>query len=380
MPRFKDYTNTVITNNNGDNILILSVDGKNTSGTYKWFYVCAYCGKISSDTISNIKKSNGCKMCRYTRSSDSKRLHLEEVKERIYNINPDFEVIGDYVNNSTPIKLLCKKHNVTFDAIPANIFSNESVMCPECIKEHKQLLYTKFTKKEILKILESNNYKWLNKNDYVNAASILECECLICGKISKFNIASIISGRKCRGCLGLMLKSTEQYKQEVFDIVGNEYEVIGKYTGNKKHILMKHNLCNNSWNATPTNFLYRSQRCPFCQTSKGEELISIFLDRNNIDYIPQYSFDDCVYINKLRFDFYLPSYNTLIEFQGKQHYQVIEYMGGITDFKLRQLRDDIKRKYCISNNINLLEIRYDEIDNINNILSSYLFEENKNVV
>ena len=40
-------------------------------------------------------------------------------------------------------------------------------------------------------------------------------------------------------------------------------------------------------------------------------------------------------------------------------------MGGITDFKLRQLRDDIKRKYCISNNINLLEIRYDEIDNIN---------------
>ena len=44
----------------------------------------------------------------------------------------------------------------------------------------------------------------------------------------------------------LMLKSTEQYKQEVFDIVGNEYEVIGKYTGNKKHILMKHNLCNNT--------------------------------------------------------------------------------------------------------------------------------------
>ena len=77
---------------------------------------------------------------------------------------------------------------------------------------------------------------------------------------------------------------------------------------------------------------------------------------------------------------YFPPYNTLIEFQGKQHYQVIEYMGGITDFKLRQLRDDIKRKYCISNNINLLEIRYDEIDNINNILSSYLFEENKNAV
>ena len=114
--------------------------------------------------------------------------------------------------------------------------------------------------------------------------------------------------------------------------------------------------------------------------SFGECYIESLLIGIGANFKPQYSFDDCVYINKLRFDFYLPSYNTLIEFQGKQHYQVIEYMGGITDFKLRQLRDDIKRKYCISNNINLLEIRYDEIDNINNILSSYLFEENKNVV
>jgi len=62
----------------------------------------------------------------------------------------------------------------------------------------------------------------------------------------------------------------------------------------------------------------------------------------------------------LPFDFYLPDYNTCIEFNGKQHYEPIKYFGGIDYFKLINERDKIKSKYCNENNIRLIIIKYNE--------------------
>ena len=36
-------------------------------------------------------------------------------------------------------------------------------------------------------------------------------------------------------------KSTEEFKKEVYDLVGNEYEVLGEYIKNDKKIKIKHN-------------------------------------------------------------------------------------------------------------------------------------------
>lgn len=53
-------------------------------------------------------------------------------------------------------------------------------------------------------------------------------------------------------------------------------------------------------------------------------------------------------------DFYLPTYNTAIECQGKQHFESVEYFGGIEEFEKRKLRDKIKFQECIDNNVRLL--------------------------
>ena len=62
----------------------------------------------------------------------------------------------------------------------------------------------------------------------------------------------------------------------------------------------------------------------------------------------------------LSFDFYLPEYNTIIEYQGLQHYRYVPSFQSEKVFKEGQIRDDIKRKYCKDNNINLIEIPYNE--------------------
>lgn len=117
--------------------------------------------------------------------------------------------------------------------------------------------------------------------------------------------------------------------------------------------------------------------CPICSYSKGESKISTFLDYHKIEYISQHSFPDCKNILNLLFDFYLEKYNLCIEYNGGQHYKPVKFFGGIESFKLQAKRDEIKRKYCEENNINLLIIPYWDYDNIENILEECLFHRRR---
>jgi hypothetical protein len=56
------------------------------------------------------------------------------------------------------------------------------------------------------------------------------------------------------------------------------------------------------------------------------------------------------------FDFYLPYFNTCIEFNGRQHYEPVKYWGGMENFKKQQKRDYIKKEYCENKNITLIII------------------------
>nr|QBK86128.1 MAG: restriction endonuclease [Marseillevirus LCMAC101] len=110
--------------------------------------------------------------------------------------------------------------------------------------------------------------------------------------------------------------------------------------------------------------------CPICNFSKGEIAIANYLTLHKIKFIPQKKFDGCVSRTHLPFDFYLPKYNTLIEFDGIQHFEDIDYFyeyQGET-LKYRIYKDKLKLKFCLENKIILLRITYEEIDIIDNIL------------
>ena len=98
--------------------------------------------------------------------------------------------------------------------------------------------------------------------------------------------------------------------------------------------------------------------CPRCKESKGEKIISWFLNKKNIKYETQKTFPGCVDVNQLRFDFYIPEYNTCIEYNGIQHYKSINHFGGDTSFEQRQINDNIKLNYTIDNEIPFIIIPY----------------------
>lgn len=116
----------------------------------------------------------------------------------------------------------------------------------------------------------------------------------------------------------------------------------------------------------PKDHVY-GRGCPGCRSSKGETEVSKFLRENKIDYKQEYRFCDCKNVHQLPFDFYISSLRVAIEYQGIQHYKPC---WGDKCLYRTQHTDTIKKKYCLDNNIKLIEIKYNE--DVYEVLSRYL--------
>ena len=152
-----------------------------------------------------------------------------------------------------------------------------------------------------------------------------------------------------------------------------------------KYFIKKNNLyvklicdkCNKKWETSWTLIFTSGRGCPFCNELKGERELGLFFNSNNINFIEQYRFVDCRNKLPLPFDVYLPDYNSTIEYMGQQHYFPVDFGGkgkewAEKEFKELKIRDAIKEKYCLDNNIPLLKIHYKDFNRIPEILTEYL--------
>jgi hypothetical protein len=105
--------------------------------------------------------------------------------------------------------------------------------------------------------------------------------------------------------------------------------------------------------------------CPKCHFTKFNREVSKYLDTKGILYYKQYKFSECKNIFKLPLDFYIPSLRICIEFND-----LLPNDTNIVN-KLKT-NDKIKNDYCEDNYIDLIRIRYDQIDRIFDILKESL--------
>lgn len=64
-------------------------------------------------------------------------------------------------------------------------------------------------------------------------------------------------------------RTQEEFLRDVFNAVGNEYTVIGKYINTDTKIEMHHNVCGRNFEVRPYLFLGKiSTRCPHCNGNK----------------------------------------------------------------------------------------------------------------
>lgn len=96
--------------------------------------------------------------------------------------------------------------------------------------------------------------------------------------------------------------------------------------------------------------------CKNCAESQGERMIRLVLEDMNINFTQEKRFASCRDKKELPFDFFLPDYGVLMEFQGMQHFSPKGSWGGEEVFKATQRRDRVKKEWAKENQIPLLEL------------------------
>jgi hypothetical protein len=169
--------------------------------------------------------------------------------------------------------------------------------------------------------------------------------------------SDVIKGRRCRKCsFKRMQKTNEEWLTQVGHLTGNDYKFLEPYKGDGSKIKYLH-ICGETHSVTPNNFI-NGTRCPRCKESAGEAHIRMVLTERKIKYLPQYVLPELKGKNPLRYDFYLPEHNMLIEFQGQQHYKPVGIFGGQQAFESQVKRDELKRKFARKQGMILVEIPF----------------------
>ena len=109
------------------------VFGKYTNTHAKILFECLTCGNIwESDPTKILNGSIGCPMCGNSKRGKSNSLTQIEFVDRVTSKNPNIEILGNYENNCTPIRMRCKKHDLDFIGNVRCILYKGGNACPKC--------------------------------------------------------------------------------------------------------------------------------------------------------------------------------------------------------------------------------------------------------
>lgn len=279
-----------------------------------------------------------------------KKTH-EEYVDDLARLKPEFECLGTYQGNKIKILHRHKVCGYKWEIKPNVLLTSGECGCPLCSGKVRK--DTEYFKREVYDLV-GDEYEVLG--EYVNTHTKIKLKHNLCGNEFEMTPHNFISGQRCPQCQhGSKRKTTEEFKQELFEKVGdeytledeyvtnktkvnfrhkicgklwyqtpdevlhgyrcihcygnekwthdqfenkikelygNEFTVVGEYVNNHTKIKMKHNKCDFEWYVLPKDIIHKHSGCPKCNMSKGERRIAKFLDDNNINYTPQMKYDD----------------------------------------------------------------------------------------
>lgn len=209
------------------------------------------------------------------------------------------------------------------------------------------------------------------------------CKCLKCNRDKLVSVRGSYlknGATKSCGCL-----NDESHRKDIRGQVFNNFIILDvdyektyneKRKGTGTYWKIKCQNCGQERSVSAREIFQNKIPICFCENnsfSKGENKIYHILNSLKINFKQQKKYEDLrsEHNVNLRFDFFLEDYNTVIEYQGIQHYEPVEYFGGLDNLIACQQRDTLKRQYCNEHNIKLIEIPYWDYDKLN---EAYILE------
>lgn len=317
-----------------------------------------------------------------------KRWKYEDVKLFIEKNSNSILLSKEYKNIDSKLLFKCKCGNefeTTFDKFKSRNKRQCNICSRNNVANRKKLPY-----EEVKKFIEidSNSGCELLSKEYNNAHEKLKIRCK-CRNVfeTKFNHFKSSFQRQCPTCGIEKVVSAKRldinYIKEYIEEKG--CTLLSEYKNSNTFIKIRCR-CGNEFKTLFSMFRdYDVQSCKICRekeysTSKGEVKIEKWLLKHNINYISQYSFEDCKHEKKLKFDFAIINKNNqvklLIEYDGKQHFGLGLFSSDeeemMKQYNRVQQSDFTKNEYCFKKGIALLRIPYSRYRNIDDILSNIL--------
>ena len=284
-------------------------------------------------------------------NTENFKIKADEIHLKKYNYS-----LVNYVNQKIKVKIVCPIHG-EFEQTPKSHLQGKG-----CLLCGRNEMKTKLTKNEDLftfnaKKTHNNKYDY-SLIKYKGSHVKIKIICPIHGEFEQ-TPSNHLKGHGCTYCT-YNNSNLEKFIENGQKTHNNKYDYsLVKYRNNKTKVKI---ICptHGEFEQSPDHHINRKHGCPSCKESKGEYKIREILTENNIKFIPQYKFNECKNKLELPFDFFLPDYNTCIEFNGIQHYKPVKYFGGEEKLKEQQINDKIKKDFCEDHDIKLVIIRYNE--------------------
>ncbi len=343
---------------------LINVKNKNGNAEFE----CTLCGyHFISGFVKqqSHNKLSGCPFCSVPDSSMSEK-RINNVIKKVNESNLNIDIIPNKFNGVLkPSTFICKDTNEIFIGYLNNMLLKGE--CLHCATNNRKNL------EDYIKELP-NDYEIIDKESYKDSHSIMKFRHKTCNSVFSKSISDFFyNSQYCKKCSKFKnYKNSMMSNEELIDRLsksGYKDISIEKYYGRNSLCKVKCATCETIYEDTAYR-LYNTLYCKKCNQSgsNGERLIRKYLINKGIHFEEQKKFDDLIYKGYLRFDFYVPTDNILIEFDGIQHFKPIDLFGGEDTFRESKIRDSLKNEYCRNKGYTLIRIPYTDIDNIEKYL------------
>jgi len=297
-----------------------------------------------------------------------KKTDLEFKSQVFAQVENKYTFLEPYNGSSTPIKVLHASCGNIYKVRP-NDFLSKKRRCPYCYGNESLRKSTEEFKLEVFNLVK-DEYTVLGKYQTRDTNILIRHES--CGREYYVEPGNFLQGSRCIQCYWNSLRnSSQKVISNIHAVLGEEYILLSDYKSSQKPMRLKHLTCGTEFTVRYTDIMSHHSGCPYCKQSKGELFIGRYLQLKGIKYELHKSFSTLRDKKRLSYDFYLPDFNTVIEYQGIQHYEPKTF-GGISNkqakvnFKLQQKHDQMKSKFAKDNNLVLLTPSY-SLDNFQDI-------------
>ncbi len=309
------------------------------SGT-KICVICPDHGEFWSIPNNHLRGA-GCAACVGKQKKDTD-LFIKEARG-IHGDKYDYSKV-EYKTNKDKVCIICPEHG-EFWQQPAGHLKGAG--CPDC-SGLKPITVDVFKERSAL--------AHDNKFDYskVQFERVSEKVCIICPEHGEFwqTARDHMNGYSCPKCSGRYM-DTEYFKEKATKVHNGKYDyskVVFNGAFEKVRIICP---IHGEYEQVASYHL-AGNGCPSCNERQLEKDVRALLKKNHIKFVAQKTFDWLVFNGKMFLDFYLPDYGVVIECQGLQHFEAIEYFGGEDGFSRTKMRDETKKTQCEKHGLKMI--------------------------